>query len=104
MFQYAVLRDHALLCPTTFEPQHLPPTPHQLALAYLFLLAASRHSQPRRMLGFYNAGQIAGASQKWRHIQVVEVPDGRAPVEDWVQTVRFERDGVCTLDTWMRKG
>ncbi|ORX34968.1 hypothetical protein BD324DRAFT_633405 [Kockovaella imperatae] len=90
--KYAVLRDHILLCPTSYEPQNLPPSPSQLALAYLFLLAASRHTKPRRMMGFYNGGPVAGASQKWRHIQLIEVPDGRAPVEDWVQSMRFESD------------
>ncbi|EIW73171.1 hypothetical protein M231_07447 [Tremella mesenterica] len=88
--KYSVLPEHILLCPQTHEPQSLPPTPHQIALAYTILLAASRHpAKPRRMLAFYNGGVGAGASQSWRHIQLVDVV--RPPVEDWFAGVKFER-------------
>ncbi|KAK8844626.1 hypothetical protein IAR55_006473 [Kwoniella newhampshirensis] len=90
--KYSLLPEHILLCPPTYQPQSLPPTPPQLALAYSILLAASRHpTRPRRLLAFYNGGEGAGASQKWRHLQFVEVPGGRAPVEEWVQGVTFDR-------------
>ncbi|ORY22984.1 ATP adenylyltransferase-domain-containing protein [Naematelia encephala] len=90
--KYAVLPEHMLLCPPTYQPQNLPPTPPQLALAHQILVAASRHpTRPRRLLAFYNGGEGAGASQKWRHLQFIEVPGGRAPVEEWVQGVRFDQ-------------
>ena len=83
-----------LLCPPEYQSQSLPPTPHQLALAYLILIAAARHpNRPRRLLAFYNGGVGAGASQSWRHLQFVEVPGGRAPVEEWTDSVMFERPG-----------
>ncbi|WVQ74023.1 hypothetical protein IAR50_003604 [Cryptococcus sp. DSM 104548] len=90
--KYAVLPNHFLLCPPSYQPQDLPPTPPQLASAYSLLLAASRNpSNPANLLAFYNGGPGAGASQTWRHIQFVNVSNGRAPVEDWVQNVTFER-------------
>lgn len=84
-----------LLCPQTYEPQALPPTPHQIALAYLILVAAARHpTRPRKLLAFYNGGEGAGASQKWRHLQFIEIPNGgRAPVEEWTDVMRFDRQG-----------
>lgn len=83
-----------LLCPAEYEPQSLPPTPHQLALAYLILVAAARHpTRPRRLLAFYNGGEGAGASQRWRHLQFVELK-GRAPVEEWTDNVQFQKRGT----------
>ncbi|WVR03402.1 hypothetical protein IAU60_000393 [Kwoniella sp. DSM 27419] len=90
--KYSLLPEHILLCSITKQPQNLPPTPPQLATAYNLIQAASRHpTRPKRLLGFYNGGEGAGASQTWRHFQVVEVPGGRAPVEEWVQGVQVDR-------------
>nr|XP_019048580.1 hypothetical protein I302_02352 [Kwoniella bestiolae CBS 10118]OCF27510.1 hypothetical protein I302_02352 [Kwoniella bestiolae CBS 10118] len=90
--KYSLLPEHILLCPPSYQPQSLPPTPPQMALAYNILLTALRHpTRSRKLLGFYNGGEGAGASQKWRHLQFVEVPGGRAPVEEWCQSVQFSR-------------
>ncbi|WWD22822.1 hypothetical protein CI109_107316 [Kwoniella shandongensis] len=95
---YSLLPEHILLCPPSYQSQSLPPTPPQLALAYSILLSAARHpTRPRRLLAFYNGGEGAGASQKWRHLQFVEVPGGRAPVEEWVQGVSFDRPDKAIL-------
>nr|XP_019014367.1 uncharacterized protein I206_00449 [Kwoniella pini CBS 10737]OCF53148.1 hypothetical protein I206_00449 [Kwoniella pini CBS 10737] len=92
LVSYSLLPEHILLCPPSYQPQSLPPTPPQIALAYHILLAGLRHpSKPRKLLGFYNGGEGAGASQRWRHLQFVQVPGGRAPVEDWCQGVQFSR-------------
>ncbi|WVQ93936.1 hypothetical protein IAU59_001014 [Kwoniella sp. CBS 9459] len=90
---YSLLPEHILLCSLSPQPQSLPPTPPQLALAYNLIQAASRHpARPKRLLGFYNGGEGAGASQSWRHFQMIEVPGGsRAPVEEWVQGVQADR-------------
>ncbi|WVF66315.1 hypothetical protein IAT40_001055 [Kwoniella sp. CBS 6097] len=90
---YSLLPEHILLCSLSPQPQSLPPTPPQLVLAYNLIQAASRHpSRPKRLLGFYNGGEGAGASQSWRHFQLIEVPGGiRAPVEEWVQGVQIDR-------------
>ncbi|OCF33148.1 hypothetical protein I316_05193 [Kwoniella heveanensis BCC8398] len=89
---YSLLPEHILLCSLSPQPQSLPPTPPQLVLAYNLIQAASRHpTRPKRLLGFYNGGEGAGASQSWRHFQVIEVPGGRAPVEEWVQGVQVDR-------------
>lgn len=44
-------------------------------------------------MAFYNGGKGAGASQAWRHIQLIEVPGGQAPVEEWVRDIKFDRQG-----------
>ncbi|WWC85676.1 uncharacterized protein L201_000542 [Kwoniella dendrophila CBS 6074] len=90
--KYSLLPEHILLCPPSYQPQALPPTPPQIAIAYNILLAALRHpTRSRKLLGFYNGGEGAGASQKWRHLQFVECPGGRSPIEDWCQGVTFSR-------------
>ncbi|WVQ82947.1 hypothetical protein IAT38_005083 [Cryptococcus sp. DSM 104549] len=96
--KYALLPEHMLLCPIEYQPQAIPPTPPQLAIAHNILMAAARHpTRPRKLLAFYNGGEGAGASQKWRHLQFVEVPGGRAPVEDWTQGLNFERSDKAIL-------
>jgi ATP adenylyltransferase len=72
------------------QPQSSPPTPHQLLIAYNTLLVASQHpSEPRRLLAFYNGGTGAGASQSWRHLQCVQVPERLgAPVDSWMRGIK----------------
>ena len=48
-------------------------------------------------MAFYNGGEGAGASQKWRHVQFIETPGGRAPIEEWTDGVRFDRMDEPTL-------
>lgn len=74
------------------QPQSLPPTPAELLITYNLLLTASEHDEdPRRCFAFYNGGAGAGASQSWRHLQVIEVPKrGGAPVESWVQKLQTQ--------------
>jgi hypothetical protein len=54
------------------------------------LYIASQHpSEPRRLLAFYNGGTGAGASQSWRHLQVISVNERLgAPVETWMRGVK----------------
>lgn len=80
-----------------FEPQHLPPAPSTLALAYRIL--QSHASSGGELLGFYNCGAVSGASQPHRHVQFIEVDgpeaemEGRrgTPMEKLLE--RIERDG-----------
>ncbi|KAJ9125933.1 hypothetical protein QFC24_002718 [Naganishia onofrii] len=67
-----------------------PPSPHELLQAYNMLYIASQHpSEPRRLLAFYNGGTGAGASQSWRHLQVISVNERLgAPVETWMRGVK----------------
>ncbi|KAI9632126.1 ATP adenylyltransferase-domain-containing protein [Dioszegia hungarica] len=91
--KYALLPNHILLCPPTSQPQSLPPTPHQLALAYTVLVASARHpTRPRKLLAFYNGGPGAGASQTWRHLQFIEIgSESTLPLEEWTREITFER-------------
>ncbi|KAJ9102558.1 hypothetical protein QFC21_002959 [Naganishia friedmannii] len=61
-----------------------------VVLAYNMLYIASQHpSEPRRLLAFYNGGTGAGASQSWRHLQVISVNERLgAPVETWMRGVK----------------
>jgi ATP adenylyltransferase len=71
----------------------MPPTPSQLLSAYLTIHAASK-IQKKRMLAFYNGGENAGASQSWRHLQVVGVDkDDGIPMDEWMEGLEVERKG-----------
>ncbi|KAJ9121757.1 hypothetical protein QFC22_002379 [Naganishia vaughanmartiniae] len=87
---YAVLPEHFLLVSKVEEPQNSPPTPHELLQAYNMMYIASQHpSDPRRLLAFYNGGAGAGASQSWRHLQLISVHERLgAPIETWMRGVK----------------
>lgn len=93
--KYAIMPEHFLIVSKTDESQALPPTPAELLTTYNMLLAASEHPDaPRRCFAFYNGGPGAGASQSWRHLQVIEVPKrAGAPVEGWVSRLQVETKG-----------
>ena len=70
--KYPVLRRHALVVTRAFEDQQEP-----LGLGDFEALARCRAGLGG--LGFYNAGAIAGASQRHKHLQVVSLPLGGGP-------------------------
>lgn len=78
------------IAPSEQQPQSSPPSPDQLLIAYNTLLVASQHpTEPRRLLAFYNGGAGAGASQTWRHLQCIQVPERLgAPVEGWMRGIK----------------
>jgi ATP adenylyltransferase len=70
--KYPVMRRHVLVVTRAFEEQDAP-----LGLADFEALEGCRTQLGG--LGFYNAGAVAGASQRHKHLQVVALPLGRGP-------------------------
>ncbi|KAN0065167.1 bifunctional AP-4-A phosphorylase/ADP sulfurylase [Thecaphora frezii] len=107
--KFCVVPQHFLMVTREFETQNLPPSPATLALAYRIITA--QRSSETELLGFYNCGQVSGASQPHRHLQFIQVPtldlgkeghddaeieaildsDVKVPVEALLD--RIERDG-----------
>ncbi|EPQ26918.1 uncharacterized protein PFL1_05553 [Pseudozyma flocculosa PF-1] len=107
--KFCVVPQHFLMVTRDFETQNLPPSPATLALAYRIVTA--HRSSETELLGFYNCGQLSGASQPHRHLQFVQAPpldlnndegdnadieailesDHKVPVEALLD--RIERDG-----------
>jgi ATP adenylyltransferase len=84
--KYPLLRYHALLCTREFAEQEEP-----LGRADFEALWACLSE--RDALGFYNAGPLAGASQRHRHLQLVPpLVAGAAttPLDDLLEAVRFD--------------
>jgi ATP adenylyltransferase len=85
--KFNVVDHHLLLVTREFEPQDTP-----LARSdFEALWACMREFDA---LAFYNAGEIAGASQPHRHLQLVPVPLGpglrRAPIEAVLEDAHFD--------------
>jgi ATP adenylyltransferase len=67
--KFSVFDDHVLIVSREFEDQELP-------LGRADFEALARCLVEVEGLGFYNSGEIAGASQRHRHLQVVPFPLG----------------------------
>lgn len=84
--KYPLLRHHALLTTRAFAEQEEPLARSDFEALWLCLAE-------RDALGFYNAGPIAGASQRHRHFQLVPpLVAGAAttPLDDALESVRFD--------------
>lgn len=85
--KYPVLQDHGLLVTRTFVDQEAPLDAGDLAAAWSVLAETGG-------LAFYNAGKIAGASQRHRHFQVVPTPlvplRRPTPVDALLDEARFD--------------
>jgi len=73
--KFAVVPLHFLLVTKHFESQTFPLTPPQLIAAYQVLLSfydakRSADSPAGELLCFYNCGEMSGASQPHKHVQV----------------------------------
>ena len=85
--KFPVVRDHAVVVTRAFADQEEPLEAGDLAALWTLLAATGG-------VGFFNAGAIAGASQRHRHLQVVPAPlaPGFAdtPVDPLIETARFD--------------
>ena len=85
--KFPVMRDHALIVTREFEEQTTPLGAADFEALWTALGELGG-------IGFYNAGEIAGASQRHRHLQVVPVPLGRGsrptPIEPLLDAARFD--------------
>jgi ATP adenylyltransferase len=87
--KYPAVTNHTLLVTRAFEEQMTPLTPRDWQA-----LCICMHEFD--VLAFYNAGAVAGASQRHRHIQLVPPPVGagpeRAPMEALLDEARFDAE------------
>ncbi|KZT72235.1 hypothetical protein DAEQUDRAFT_755402 [Daedalea quercina L-15889] len=86
--KYAVMRHHILLVTKEFQSQTAPLLPSDLVQTYLFLLAAQRAG--RRYFAFYNCGDLSGASQPHKHLQLIPVEDDGPPVERLARRTKID--------------
>ncbi|PSS38047.1 hypothetical protein PHLCEN_2v132 [Hermanssonia centrifuga] len=77
--KYAVVPHHILLITKEFHSQTSPLMPPDLVQTYLLLVAA--HNAGRRFFAFYNCGDLSGASQPHKHLQLIPIEDNGPPVE-----------------------
>ncbi|KAF8919900.1 ATP adenylyltransferase-domain-containing protein [Mucidula mucida] len=89
MNKYSVVRDHFLIVTKEFKSQNLPLMPDDLVSAYSLIAAGDRDRQ--NMFAFYNCGNLSGASQPHKHIQIIRIDDNDGPpVEKLARSVRLE--------------
>ncbi|KIY74326.1 ATP adenylyltransferase [Cylindrobasidium torrendii FP15055 ss-10] len=90
MNKYSVVRDHFLVVTKEFQSQASPLMPEDLASAYSLIVAADKVRQ--RVFAFYNCGDLSGASQPHKHIQLIRIDDPLGPpVEKLAREVNVER-------------
>ena len=78
--KFNVLPHHLLIITRDFEPQEALLTGND----FTALLSAMNEIDG---LGFYNGGEIAGASQSHKHLQLVPLPLGRGPLPTPIDSV-----------------
>jgi ATP adenylyltransferase len=87
--KYPAVPHHALLVTRAFEEQMAPLTRRDWEALCICM-------DEYDVLAFYNAGTVAGASQRHRHIQLVPPPVGagpeRAPMEVVLDEARFDAE------------
>ncbi|KAK0212889.1 ATP adenylyltransferase-domain-containing protein [Desarmillaria ectypa] len=89
MNKYSILRSHFLLVTKEFKSQTLPLVPDDLVQTYALLTAAYKARQ--NMFAFYNCGDLSGASQPHKHIQLIAVEnDDGPPIEALARAVTLE--------------
>ncbi|PBK58849.1 hypothetical protein ARMSODRAFT_946017 [Armillaria solidipes] len=89
MNKYSILRGHFLLVTKEFKSQSLPLVPDDLVQTYALLTAAYKARQ--NMFAFYNCGDLSGASQPHKHIQLITVEDDDGPpIEALARAVTLE--------------
>ncbi|KAJ8077213.1 bifunctional AP-4-A phosphorylase/ADP sulfurylase [Marasmius tenuissimus] len=86
--KYCVVKEHTLLVTKEFRSQSSPPTPDDLVNAYALLAAARK--KHKNMIAFYNCGELSGASQAHKHLQLIEVEDDGPPIEVIAQQINLE--------------
>lgn len=88
--KFTVIDNHLLIVTRAFEEQESPLTVADFAALWVCMAEVDG-------LGFYNAGRIAGASQRHKHLQLVPLPLGidghRLPIEPLLRP--GPAGGVC---------
>ncbi|KAL1941971.1 hypothetical protein VTO73DRAFT_6501 [Trametes versicolor] len=88
--KYSVQPHHILMVTKEFQSQTSPLMPPDLVQAYLFLVAARKAG--RKFFAFYNCGDLSGASQPHKHLQLIPVEDDGPPIEHLARGVKLEQE------------
>ncbi|EKM54234.1 uncharacterized protein PHACADRAFT_123099 [Phanerochaete carnosa HHB-10118-sp] len=86
--KFSVVPHHILLVTKEFHSQTSPLMPADLVQAYQLLVEG--HRVGKRFFAFYNCGDLSGASQPHKHLQVVPVDDNGPPVEKLARATNIE--------------
>ncbi|TBU24517.1 HIT-like protein [Dichomitus squalens] len=88
--KYSVVPHHFLIVTKDFQSQTSPLLPADLVQTYLFLVAAKRAGT--KLFAFYNCGDLSGASQPHKHIQLLPIDDDGPPVETLARSTKLEQE------------
>ncbi|KAI0793174.1 HIT-like domain-containing protein [Abortiporus biennis] len=87
--KYAVVPHHILVVTKEFQSQTAPLLPPDLVQTYRLLLAA--RDAGRNFFAFYNCGNLSGASQPHKHLQLIPIEsDGGPPIEKLARESHLE--------------
>ncbi|KAI0746049.1 HIT-like protein [Earliella scabrosa] len=90
--KFSVVPHHFLLVTKEFQSQTSPLLPADLVQVYLFLRAAKKAG--RRFFAFYNCGDLSGASQPHKHVQLLPLDDEQGPpIEKLARATKVEKEG-----------
>ena len=93
--QIVVLIDNFSLL--EFAKQSDPLTADELSLTYQII----RNHKKRKLLAFFNCGEVSGASQKHKHIQFVVLSMNEPPIEIFLQgTNNYDQPNQLTQVPW----
>ncbi|KAJ3558018.1 hypothetical protein NM688_g1156 [Phlebia brevispora] len=87
--KFSIVPHHILLITKEFHSQAAPLMPPDLVQTYKFLLAAQKAG--RKFFAFYNCGDMSGASQPHKHLQLIPLEEDGPPVEKLarIKTLEF---------------
>ncbi|KAK7685175.1 hypothetical protein QCA50_011538 [Cerrena zonata] len=77
--KYSVVAHHVLLVTKEFHSQTAPLLPSDLVQTYKLLLAARDNG--KKFFAFYNCGNLSGASQPHKHLQLIPIESDGPPIE-----------------------
>ncbi|KAI0744251.1 HIT-like protein [Daedaleopsis nitida] len=88
--KFSVVPHHFLLVTKEFQSQTSPLLPADLVQVYLLLIAARKAG--KRFFAFYNCGDLSGASQPHKHLQLIPLEDDGPPVEKLARVTKVEKE------------
>ncbi|TFK83200.1 HIT-like protein [Polyporus arcularius HHB13444] len=88
--KYSVVPHHFMVVTKDFQSQTSPLLPADLVQVYLFLQAA--RAVGRKFFAFYNCGDLSGASQPHKHVQLIPIDDDGPPVEKLARAAKIDQE------------
>ncbi|KAF7793886.1 hypothetical protein EIP86_005008 [Pleurotus ostreatoroseus] len=96
--KFSIVPQHILLITKEYHSQSAPLMPPDLVQTYLFLMAAQKAG--KRFFAFYNCGDMSGASQPHKHLQLIPLEEDGPPVEKLARKQTLEYlDRPFTIDS-----